>query len=363
MKNLLKNFVLFLVFITIIHTAKAQIHDFDSLYKNDKNFKSSFKSSDESHDIFGSDEVMKITIESDFKNLVKRKYKDEDQAAIFKYYYHDTIVVKRNISIKPRGNMRKGSCFFPPLKLNFVKSDLKVKEMKEFDKMKMVLDCKRGNIYEQYLVSEYYVYKILNNLTDYSFRVRLIHVTYVDTGEKYKTATRYAFLIENKEQMAARLKAIPIDNKNVRDKSTDLPILANAYLFQYMIGNTDWSIPGRHNIQMIKSTDPTKLKPYVIPYDFDYAGIVNTNYAIPDPQLGISSVRDRVYRGVCLPDTYIKEGVRSFIEKKKEIYELYENSDLLDKNNRRNSINYLDSFYAVIENDNSLRRNIIESCR
>ncbi len=92
--------------------------------------------------------------------------------------------------------------------------------MKEFDKMKMVLDCKRGTIYEQYLLSEYYVYKIQNIITDYSYRVRLIQVTYVDTSEKYKTATRYAFLIENKDQLGERLNAMPIDNKNVRDTPT-----------------------------------------------------------------------------------------------------------------------------------------------
>ena len=133
MKNLLNSFAFYLILTLIIPTAKAQFHDFDSLYKNDKNFKQEFRSSDVSRDIFSSDEVMKITIESDFKNLVKRKYKDEYQPAIFMYSYHDTIVVKRNITIKPRGNMRKGSCFFPPLKLNFLKSEVVVKEMKEFD--------------------------------------------------------------------------------------------------------------------------------------------------------------------------------------------------------------------------------------
>ena len=114
---------------------------------------------------------------------------------------------------------------------------------------------------------------------------------------------------------------------------------------------------------MIKSNDPTKLEPYVIPYDFDYAGIVNTNYAVPDPQLGISSVRERVYRGVCIQEYQIKEEVKKFIEKKKEIYALYENSELLDKNNKRNSINYLDSFYDIIESENRLKRNILDACR
>ena len=259
--------------------------------------------------------------------------------------------------------MRKSSCFFPPIKLNFKKKEMIVKEMKEFDKMKMVLDCKKGKTYEQYLLSEYYVYKVLNMLTDYSFRVRLVHVTYVDTSEKYKTSTRYAFIIESKEQLAGRVDCIPVDTKNVNDRYTDIPALVNTYLFQFMIGNTDWSIPGRHNIQMIKSTDPTKQKPYVIPYDFDYSGMVNTSYAVPDENLGIESVRERVYRGVCLPESIIKAGINAFIEKKKDIYELYEGSLLLDKNNKMNSIKYLDEFYMIIENERNVKRDIVDSCR
>ena len=360
-----RRLIYLLVFVLVVSCqySQAQIHDFDSLYKNDKAFKKSFKASSDAKGIFDSEEVLKITIESDFKNLVKRKYEDEEQPALLKFYYHDTLVVNRHITIQPRGNMRKGSCFFPPLKLNFLKSEVVVKEMKEFDKMKMVLNCKRGTIYEQYLLSEYYVYKMQNIITHYSYRVRLIQVTYVDKSEKYKTDTRYAFLIENKDQLGKRLNAMPIDNKNVRDNLTDLPTLANAYLFQYLIGNTDWSIPGRHNLQLIKSKDPMLPKPYVIPYDFDYAGIVNANYAIPDENLGISSVTERVYRGVCISEAKIKNAVKHFIDKKDQIYQLYQNSDLLDKNNARFTQKYLESFYKTIENESSLKRYILDSCR
>ena len=354
---------LIILLILTLTNLEAQIHDFDSLYQNSKVFKKYSKSMLDTMDIFNNDKVLNITIESDFKNLVKRKYKDEYQPAIFKYHLNDTITVTRNIKIIPRGNMRKGSCFFPPLKLNFQKKEMVVKQLKEFDKMKMVLDCKRGEIYEQYLLSEYYVYKILNILTEYSFRVRLLKVKYVDTSEKYKTANRYAFIIENKEQMAERLNSIPIDNKNVRDILTDNHTLVNGYLFQYLIGNTDWSISGRHNIQMIKSKDPTISTPYVIPYDFDYAGIVNTNYAVPDEKLGIESVTERVYRGVCMPESTIRETVKYFIDSKERIYALYQNTELLDKNNKRRTLKYLDDFYRIIESENGLKRNIIDNCR
>ncbi|MCK5207201.1 MAG: hypothetical protein KAQ79_04250, partial [Cyclobacteriaceae bacterium] len=101
----------------------------------------------------------------------------------------------------------------------------------------------------------------------------------------------------------------------------------------------------------------------VIPYDFDYAGIVNTNYAIPDENLGIESVTERVYRGVCMPESTIRETVKYFIDSKERIYALYQNTELLDKNNKRQTLQYLDEFYMIIENENGLKRNIIDSCR
>jgi hypothetical protein len=67
-------YFLMLAFIINYQISNAQqIHDFDSLYKNDKEFKNNFKATSDSKDLFDSDEVLKISIESDFKNLVKTK--------------------------------------------------------------------------------------------------------------------------------------------------------------------------------------------------------------------------------------------------------------------------------------------------
>lgn len=341
----------------------GQLMDFDSLYQNDQAFKEQIDSRPEFQDLFHSDEVIKLSIESDFKNLIKRKYKGEYQPATFKYYLNDTVVVTREIKIKPRGNMRRKTCYFPPLMLNFPKKEAVINQIHDFDKMKMVLDCKRGNTYEQYLLSEYYAYKLYNIITDYSFRVRLFEITLIDTNEKMKDLKSYAYIIENVDQLAIRHNAIPIETQNIRDDYTDLNTLSNGYLFQYLIGNTDWSIPGKHNIEIIKSKDPTILTPHFIPYDFDYAGIVNTNYAVPDERLGIGTVRERVYRGVCIDESYIHKAVKNFLDSKEKIYALYNSSGMLDKNNLQSTLKYLDDFYEIIENDKTLRRNILEECR
>jgi len=342
---------------------QSKIHDFDSLIKNNAEFKILAKRIGDTLDLFNSNDPLEIIFESDFKHLVKNKHKDEYQEAVFKIMYNDSVRVDRKIKIKPRGNMRKSNCFIPPIKLNFPKKQAFIDQLKHFDKLKMVLDCKRSDIYEQYLLSEYYAYKILNIITHYSLRVRLLKVTYIDLGGKFKEITKYAFIIESLDQLNKRLNTLRLDTKGVRDLRTDQKVLTDAYLFQFLIGNTDWSIPGLHNMYILKPIDPTITYPYVVPFDFDYAGIVNTNYAFPDPQLGTESVRERVYRGVCLTSNELYQARERFITLKPAIYALYENDPYLSKSNKNGTIRYINEFYQIIEKDNAFKRNILDVCR
>ena len=344
-------------------SASAQQHDFDSLMDANPAFKARFQNIADTVNIFNHSRPLEMTLKTDIKNLIKQKFKDEYQPAELTIDIADTILVTRNIKVKPRGNMRKKTCFMPPLKLNFPQKKAFLKQLQDFDKFKMVLDCKRGNTYEQYLLSEYYAYRILNIINDYSLRVKLAHVNYIDVSEKYKDITRYAFLIEDVNELAKRKNAVRVDPPKINDHLTEIDVLADAYLFQYLIGNTDWSIIGKHNIYLIKSNEPEAYKPYVIPYDFDYAGIVNTNYAVPDEQLGIETVRERVYRGMCIDKTALTKSRDRFIQRKEAIYKMYEDDTLLSKNNKRDTFIYLDSFYSLLENDRTFTRNIVEMCR
>jgi hypothetical protein len=341
----------------------AQIHDFDSLIQHNDAFRQVAESVGDTLDLFSKHDVLEVTLKSDFKNLIKRKHKDEYQEASFQIMFNDTVLVTREIKIAPRGKVRRSTCMIPPLKLNFPKKKAFIKQLESFDKLKMVLDCKRGIMYEQYLLSEYYAYRIQNIITDYSMRVRLMHVNYVDVSGKFKNITRYAFVIESIDQLAARKNAVRIKTEHVRDIRTHIPTLADAYLFQYLIGNTDWSIPAMHNIYLIKSTDPLKTAPYVIPYDFDYAGIVNAIYAVPDENLGTKTVKERVYRGVCMDSNPLYDSRARLLNNKAQIYQLYDQDILLSKGNKRNTVIYLDEFFKTLESDFAFDRRIIQSCR
>ena len=69
-----------------------------------------------------------------------------------------------------------------------------------------------------------------------------------------------------------------------------------AMVFEYMIGNTDYSIWGLHNVRQVQ----TRFRPlYPIIWDFDGSGLDSAPYVAPDARLGIPSARVRVYRGPC----------------------------------------------------------------
>ena len=340
-------------------------HDFDSLYDASVEFRKSFEAIQDTFDLFGNESVLEIAIISDFKQMNRQKDTLHYQDALLEYVLNDTIIVHREIGIKARGNYRRETCSYPPLKLNFPQKSARLEWLQTFDKMKMVGNCKAGVTYEQYLLSEYYVYKMFNILTDQSFRVRLLHVTYQDSGRKDKKSRqlRYAFIIEPQEAVAERLNSYLLNTMNLsygvfQPENVDL-----IAVFQYMIGNTDWSIPAQHNMKILKSKNPNIFTPVAVPYDFDYCGFVNPPYAIPSEILPIENITERLYRGPCREDVGEYDPILDkFMQKKNDLYALIENSEYLNKNSKKHMISYLDSFYQIITNPKRVNAALSANC-
>jgi hypothetical protein len=134
-------------------------------------------------------------------------------------------------------------------------------------------------------------------------------------------------------------------------------------IFNYMIGNTDWSVPNQHNCKIISPLEVNSSGlGIVIPYDFDYSGLVNADYAVPYEPLGLSSVRERRYVGICRTEDAFINALREFKEKKEEFYKIINDFPLLDKRNRKEMIDYLDSFYSRFDNKNSVVFDILSGC-
>ena len=143
---------------------------------------------------------------------------------------------------------------------------------------------------------EYLIYRMFNLLTPRSFRARLVEAKYIDTVSKTTVAEDLAILIEDDDDVADRLEGRITTQENIIFARVDPDALNLMMLFQYMIGNTDFSILVQHNIRLVQTQEGRR---YAVPYDFDYSGLVDAGYAVPGKNLPITSVRDRLYRGPC----------------------------------------------------------------
>lgn len=319
--------------------------------------------SENASSLFDTEDVLHVRLKADFKAILNDRGEERD--------YHQAVISWNDsldqqgelpIRVKVRGNFRRSAtnCAFPPIRLNFDEGT----EGTLFDgqnKLKLVTHCQSGKSYQQFILQEYLMYKIYNELTDYSFRVRLLKIVYEDESGRIKPIVRYGFLIEDEDAMASRNEAKAFEAEGIHPNETNKDIEVLLSLYEYMIGNTDWSIPGMHNVKLIR-TEPSK-PPIVVPYDFDWCGMINTPYAKPNPTLGIQSVRERLYRGFCASESQWDSTIARFNEKKAEIYSLYEQCPDLKPKVVKGSLRYLDDFYDIINSEKRKKRELASQCR
>ena len=310
--------------------------------------------------MFTDDKVLQLKLVVNYQKLLKDRGDERSyHGGVLSYTDATGAAIDLPLKVMVRGNRRRDPsvCRFPPLMLNFIR-----KAMPEGtifagqNKVKLVTHC----IGDEYVLREYLVYKVYNLLTEQSYRVRLCQVEYADSLGKRKTEQHYAFMIEDDKDMAARSEAKLIPKKRiVRMERTDQRVMARLALFQYMMGNTDWSVPFRHNIDLMAS-DSLAL-PIPVPFDFDYAGMVATPYATPPPELGIKSVKQRLYRGYNFPESIHRETTNTFNSLRTPIYALYKQCEPLSKAGLKQSLKYLDTFYSIINNPRKFERDIVKA--
>jgi len=306
-------------------------------------------------------EPIDVTIIFDWKRLIKEKHKEAYQPAGFQCYLEDSTYLESTIKLRPRGFFRRNYCQMPPLKLKF--EDCDNPNLQKWDELKMVNYCKKGSAYQQYIFSEYLCYRIFNVLTDNSFRVRLAKLTFKDSEGKKKIVKSWGFLIEDVDVLAKRLSGKEYEDVQVFTEQTERKQMTLVSVFEYLIGNTDWSVPADHNIKLVKLNDPAKPRPITIPYDFDYSGFVGTTYAIPAEQLPIENVRERLFRGYCRSEAEFESVFELFRDKRPEIIGLIENFEYLDKRVRKRLLNYTEEFYEAINNPRAVKWEFLEQCR
>jgi hypothetical protein len=274
--------------------------------------------------------------------------------ATFSCKMGDSLNVSDQIALEVRGHFRRAHCYLPPLKLIFRQNPSSA--FYHFKDLKLVNSCMPSRSDDQNLLKEYLAYKIYNLLTDKSFRVRLLRLSYVDSAGKRGTVTEHAFLVEDLKDLAKRNHSKLIKNEKVPTRSTERGQMILASVFEYMIGNTDWSVPENHNIRLIKPKGDSTAVPYMVPYDFDFSGLVNTDYALPDERMGLKTVRNRLYRGAPVTSVELVPVLDYFNQKKDAIYAMINSFDLLTDASKKEMLDYLDEFYVTINNPRAVQR-------
>lgn len=319
--------------------------------------------------LFQSHDVLDVRIEAPLTTLIRKRSDEEYLDGSFSYARADGSEQTLSLKIRTRGKFRrqKSTCVLPPIRLNFKKGELKGTEFAGEDKLKLVTHCKLGNDrYEQLVLREFLIYRMLHILTEQSFGARLMHINYVDTDGKKDEMTRYGFVIEDKDDIGDRLGLKLEQLEGISYGVLDARQTNLIAIFQFMIGNTDFSmIRGPENTDCCHNIVPYTVAEgsYTpIPYDFDFSGIINAPYADPNPQFNIRSVRTRVYRGRCANNQHLEETFALFHDKEAEIRELVAGLPGLQPKVLKDVTKYLDSFYEIIGDPKKVEKNFIKKC-
>lgn len=313
--------------------------------------------------LFASNEILELRIEANFNKIHKeRKAKSKAYPATLRMVDAGGTEQELGLKIKTRGifRLKRSTCPDPPLRLDFPKSELEGTVFEGQNKLKLVTHCRDNDDYEQYTLQEYLIYRTYNLLSDKSFRVRLARITYVDSRGNDDDMVRYGFLIEDEDAMASR-----IGGKIVKAREAPPNLLSDeesalVSVFQYMVGNTDWSLQFFHNIKLVQLATGAYVP---VPYDFDWAGLVEAPYAVPNSQFGTRSVRDRVYRGFCRPAVDFGLIYSQFQEDREAILSLFANQRGLSNRNRERSARYLGGFFQTLEDPSKAAWEISGTCR
>ena len=316
--------------------------------------------------LFQDDATLAVTITGPLTTVAKERPKEDYVPGQFSFTAADGTSVSLDVEIRTRGHFRHETCDFPPLTLNFKKSQTDGTLFDKQDKMKLVVHCDDSKRYEQAVLREFLAYRILSQVTNLGFRVRLLRVTYVDSEQRRDEQVRYAFLLEHKNRLAKRIGRKDLEIARTKVSAIQPDQLNLTSVFAFLIGNTDFSpVAGPpddeccHNYVLFgNDVDPI----LAIPYDFDQSGFVDAPYALPNENLRIRSVTQRLYRGRCANNEHLEESIGMFSNERDKLFALIADQEGLDSRARKQVTRYLDDFYEIIDDPRDVQRKIINKC-
>jgi len=306
------------------------------------------------------DSALDLYITQDWKTLEKKKKEKTYQPAEVRFVTKtfDTKIIPA--SVRTRGNMRLEICSLPPLKLKFEKSVLEAQGLSPMNEMDIVQPCHEDKEYYQLILKEYLAYKLWELVSPYSFKTQLIRIHYTNPDGSSAHDPSYAFLVENTEELVERLGGRRNKTTVISSNACDKDPYLNMVIFQFMIGNTDWYIQNRHNLEFVVLPGHNLL--VTIPFDFDYSGLVGAPYAVHHESIELSSVNTRYYQGKCYSEAEVQAALKVFQEQKINILNMPGRIQGLDEKEAKAARAYLGNFFEIIENPKKLESQVIKHC-
>ncbi|MDG2342930.1 MAG: hypothetical protein P8L24_07735 [Cytophagales bacterium] len=316
----------------------------------------------QSSELFSDDLNLNAQLSFDFKDL----YKNTNDSTFIK----STMVFSGNgleedsmtVRIRVRGNFRKKICYFKPMRVEIRKKQAENTIFENNRKLKLVVPCQNDKGKDELIYKELLAYKFFEEFSGVYLKTQPLTLKIIEKkGNKEIEHTMFAFLIEDDSKVAKRHDIKKFPKRRVSPLIVTDSSAINFAMFSYMIGNTDWSMAYQHNTEMFFNGK----KLIAIPYDFDHSGLVNAYYAKPNPMLKISSVTERVYRGLCKRDPEIFASMRElYISKEENIYSrLNVYKDNFNEKEYNRLTKYIKSFFDILKSESEFKDKILSKCR
>lgn len=294
--------------------------------------------------LYRQDTILDITLLCDWDSVLAVRKSETEIDGKLRFAVRDGAIDTWDTGISSRGKFRRRICEFPPIKLEFSKKDLREAGLLPFDDLKLVTHCLDDPASGERIIREYLIYRIYQMLSPYTCRVQLVRVRYADEDHSRQDVTHIGMLIEEDRMRANRLGLAVVDTLNLHDGNFPADMPDVHALFQYLIGNTDWSLPASRNLEILRD-EKTGLF-YMIPFDFDFSGLVNAPYAIPNPDYRLASTRQRVYLGPQPPSESARMRVLAV---KKELFKFIRKFPHLSGEAKADILEYLSSGFGDIK--------------
>jgi len=318
--------------------------------------------------LFQSDEILDVRIVVPLATILSERSDEIELPGTLHYTSDAGDSVNLDIKMQTRGRFRrqKDVCKFPPMRLNFVKSQAKKTLFHKQDKLKLVTHCQTSGAYEQVLLREYTAYRILNVMTDASFKVRLLRITYVDADGKKGDDVRFGFVIEHRDRLAKRLGKTVLEIPSTHPNTLNAEYSGMVDLYHYLIGNTDFSsVKGAkddaccHN-HVLFGNEGEKV--WSVPYDFDQSGLVNAPHAGANPRFKLKTVRERLYRGRCRFNDNLRASIEEFNGKRDEIFVVLNEVEAATSRSVKSMVSFVERFYKTVNSERRVKSDLIKRC-